>query len=103
MVGNCRGRLFTCPGWYLFLLFAFDEGFHLFAADVIPELLGRSLEEVGRRAYDGPTKLAVQRDLGAADGVDPHAGRVGAVPDLELDLDVERHFAEGRAFHADVA
>ena len=48
---------------------------------------------------DGPlqraAEAAVERQLGAAHGVDHDAGRVRRVPDLQLQLDVQRHIAEG--------
>jgi hypothetical protein len=46
---------------------------------------------------------ACRAQLAAADGVDDDAGGVRRVPDLELELDVERHVAEGPALDADVA
>ena len=103
-----RGRTFEWARlspfipYYLLITIPFDEGFHFFAADIVAELFGRCLEEIGGGTNDGTAQFAVQRDLGAADGVDHHARRVGAVPYFELDLDVERNIAEGRAFHADV-
>ena len=45
---------------------------------------------------------ALKRDLGAAQRVDDDTGRVGRVPHLELELDVERHVAEVAALEADV-
>src|SRR5690606_9457752 len=45
----------------------------------------------------------VDAELGAANGIDDDAGAVRAVPNFELELDVQRNVAEGRAFHADVA
>ena len=66
-------------------------------------MFGRGLEEIGGWAHDGSCKFAVERDLGTADGVDHHACRVGAVPYFEFEFQVERHVAEGGAFHADVA
>ena len=55
---------------------------------------------------DGPEQraadAAVEGDLGAAHRVDDHAGRVRRVPDLELELDVQRHVAEVAALEPDV-
>ena len=62
----------------------------------------RRLHEVRRRAEQRATDAAVERELRAAHRVDDDAGRVGRVPDLELELDVERHVAEVAAFQADV-
>ena len=49
-----------------------------------------------------PPMPVVEGELAAAHGVDDDAGRVRRVPDLELELDVERHVAEGLALDADV-
>src|SRR3970040_1737052 len=90
--------------WHAFSLFTnslflvtliFDESFHLLTTNVIAELLGRRLEEIGRRSNDRPAEFAVQADPGAADGVDHHARRVGAVPHFELHFDVEGNIAKG--------
>ena len=69
---------------------------------VVVVLHRRRLHEVRRRAEQRAADAAVEGDLGAAHGVDDHAGRVGRVPHLELELDVERHVAEVAALEADV-
>src|ERR1700733_11173918 len=74
-----------------------DELLHEVAADVIAELLGRGLHEVGAGRDDRAADAAVLGDLGRAEGVDDDAGRVRRVPDLELVLQGERHVAEGAA------
>src|SRR5207253_10196208 len=58
--------------------------------------------EVARRPDESAPDAAVAGKLRAAHRVDDDAGRVRRIPDLELELDVERHAAEGRALHADV-
>ena len=69
---------------------------------VVVVLHRRRLHEVGRRAEQRATDAPVEGHLGAAHGVDDHAGRVGGVPDLELELQVERHVTEVPALHPDV-
>ena len=69
---------------------------------VVDDLLRRRLHQVGARAFEGAGDAVVQRELREPHGVDHDAGRVRRVPDLELELDVERHVAERRALHADV-
>ena len=80
-----------------------DERLHPVERDVVVDLLGRALHEVAGRRDERPLQAAVEAELQAADGVGDDAGAVGAVPDLELELRVERHVAEGRALHPDVA
>ena len=57
---------------------------------VVVVLHRRRLHEVRRRAEQRTTDAAVEGDLRAAHRVDDHAGRVRRVPDLELQLDVQR-------------
>ena len=64
--------------------------------------LVRRLHEVGARPVELAADAVVERQLQAAHGVDDDAGRVGGVPDLELELGVERHAAERLALQADV-
>src|SRR4051812_48721159 len=79
------------------LRFAADERLGPRQRFVIGELLGRALHVIARRADERAADLAVERQLGAADRIDDHAGRVGRVPHFELQLDIERYIAEGRA------
>src|SRR3546814_9656559 len=74
-----------------------DEAVGLLVA-VLP---AGALHEVGARALEGAAHASVEPDLGAADRVDDHAGGVGGVVHLELELDVERHVAEVAALEAD--
>jgi hypothetical protein len=60
-------------------LLSADEGFHFFAADIVAELFGRGLEEVGRRSDNGATEFAIQCDLRRADGIDHDASRLRAI------------------------
>jgi len=87
----------------LLVVLAFDEGFNLFTADIIPKLSGRSLEEIRRGSNDRTGKAAVEGQFGAADSINDHAGRVGAVPYFQFQFQIERHIAEGGALHADIA
>src|SRR3712207_8083267 len=57
----------------------------------IRELFGRRLHEIARGRHERSADASVERELGAAHGVDDDAGGVRAVPNLELDLGVERH------------
>src|SRR5206468_1091770 len=69
---------------------------------VVRDLPRRGLHQVGARAFERPGDAVVQGELPEPDGVDHDAGRVRRVPDLELQLDVQRHVAEARALEADV-
>ena len=96
----CAGRL--GPDERLVVL-APDERLDAVERDVVVDLLGRALHEVARRRDERALQAAVEAQLQAADRVGDDAGAVGAVPDLELELGVERHVTEGRALHPDVA
>src|SRR6266568_2721413 len=82
--------------------FAADELLYRLAGDVVAVLLGRRLHEVGRGRDDRAADAAVLGDLGGADRVDDHAGRVRRVPDLELVLQVQRGVAERLALQPHV-
>src|SRR5689334_3412200 len=69
----------------------------------VGELLGRRLHEIARGADERARDAAIERELGATHGIDDDAGRVRRIPDLELHLTVDRHVAERRTLHADVA
>ena len=62
----------------------------------------RRLHEVRARAVELAADAVVEGELAAAHGVDDDAGRVRGVPHLELELEVQRHVAEGLALDADV-
>src|SRR3990172_1373479 len=79
------------------------EGLDALTGDVIVDLERRTLHEVGRGSDERARQAPVEAELGAADGVGDDAGAVGAVPDLELELEIERHVAVGRALYPDVA
>ena len=81
---------------------AADELLGHAAALVVGMLHRRRLHEVAAGALERAGEAAVEADLGAAHGVDDDAGAVRRVDHLELELDVERHVAEGAALHADV-
>src|SRR5215208_5063535 len=69
---------------------------------LVAELHRRRLHEVGARADQWAGDAAVQRELRAPQCVDHDAGGVRAVPDLELELDVERHVPERLPLEADL-
>src|SRR5919201_638926 len=82
---------------------ALDVLLDSFARAIVGDLTRRRLHEVRRRSDDRAAETAIESELAAAYGVNHHARAVRRVPDLELDLRVERHVTEGRALHADVA
>ena len=79
-----------------------DELLGRLAGLVVGPLVVRRLHEVRARAVELAADAVVERELAAADGVDDDAGRVGRVPHLELELQVQRHVAERLALDADV-
>ena len=82
---------------------AADERLDAVERDVVVNLRRRALHEVARRGDQRPAEAAVEAELQTADRVGDDAGAVGRVPDLELELGVERDVAVGRALHPDVA
>src|SRR5450759_1402500 len=85
------------------LVVAVDEGLDHVARIVVGELDRGRLHEVGRRPHQRSGHAAVHGELAAADRVDHDARRGWRVPDLELELHVERYVAEGLALAADVS
>src|SRR6267378_8680655 len=81
---------------------ALDELLDELCGVVVLDLPRRRLHQVGARALERPGNAVVQCELREPDGVDHDAGRVRRVPDLELELDVQRHVAEARALEPDV-
>ena len=79
-----------------------DEALDRVARLVVLDLLRRRLHQVGARAFERAGDAVVQRELREPDRIDHDPRGVRRVPDLELELDVERHVAEARALHADV-
>src|SRR5207245_9867909 len=67
-----------------------DERLDAIARLVVVDLLRRRLHEVGRGGDERAAEAAVQAELRAADRVDDHARAVRRVPDLELQLRVQR-------------
>src|SRR5215468_11252235 len=82
--------------------FAANELLDRVPGDVVAVLLRWGLHEVRRGRQEWPADAAVPGDLGGADGVDDHSGRVRRVPDLQLVLEVERHVAERAPLQPDV-
>src|SRR5216683_1017589 len=71
-----------------------DVFLHALTRPVVGNLAWRRFHEVRRRCHDRASETPVERELAAAYCVDDDAGAVGRVPDLELDLRVQRHVAE---------
>src|SRR6266581_1224071 len=80
----------------------FNELFDHLPRDIVRILNRRRLLEVGRGPDQGAGEPVVERQLGAAHGVDDDAGGVRRIPHLELHFHVERHVAEGPPLEADV-
>src|SRR5262245_21435936 len=91
-VGSCE----------FYLLLAVHEALEPGPGLVIGPLLGRRLHQIRGWRQQRALEPAVHRGLAAADGVDHDAGRVGGVPDLELQLHVDRLVAEPGALQPDV-
>ena len=106
---TCLGHLAGLPGLRglgaheRLVVLALDERLDPVEGDVVVDLDGRALHEVRAGRHEGAREAAVEAQLEAADGVGDDARAVGAVPDLELELGVERHVTERRALHPDVA
>ena len=71
-----------------------DELLGLLARLVVGPLAVRRLHQVAGRPVELAGDAVVERQLDDPHRVDHDAGRVRRVPDLELQLDVERHVAE---------
>src|SRR4051812_31382310 len=71
-----------------------DELLDLLARVLVRVLYRRRLHEVRGRELERAREPVVERQLREAHGVDDDAGRVEGVPDLELELDIERDVAE---------
>src|SRR5437764_1361156 len=62
----------------------------------------RRLHEVARRRQQRAADPAVHRDLAGPQRVDDDARRVGRVPHLQLEIDIQRYVAERLALQPDV-
>src|SRR2546430_8909261 len=82
---------------------AFDVFLHAFTRLVVRDLARRGLHEIGRRRDDRASEAPIEGELAAAYCVDDDARAVRRVPDLELDLRVQRNVAKRRPLHPDVA
>src|SRR6266545_5300208 len=80
-----------------------DEVLDHVTSHVVGVLRRRRLHEVGGGADQWSTDAAVERQLGAAHRVDHHAGGIRRVPDLQLELEVQRDVPERPTLDADVA
>src|SRR5436305_4852954 len=79
-----------------------DEGLGRFVRLVVDDLLRRRLHQVRARALERAGDPVVERELRHPHRVDHDSGGVWRVPDLELQLDVERDVTERGALHPDV-
>ena len=70
--------------------------------DVVMVLHWRGLHEVGGRTVQWAANTAVERQLGTTNSVDDYAGRIGGVPDFDLELDVEGNVTEIPALEPDI-
>src|SRR6516164_4161309 len=82
--------------------FSLDEAQRALTRLVVGELERRRFHVVAARADQRPADAAIERELGAADRIDDHAGGIRRIPYLELELDTERSAAECSALHADI-
>src|SRR5438045_8637521 len=78
-----------------------DVFLHALTRLVVRDLARRRLHEIGRRRDDRASEAPIEGELAAAYCVDDHPRAVWRVPDLELDLTVQRDVAEGRHFLPD--
>src|SRR5439155_11423189 len=80
-----------------------EEALDLLLRQVVGELPGRMLHEIGRDAQQRPADPAIARDAAAPDGVDDAAGGIGAVLDREAQLELDRRVAETAPLDAEKA
>src|SRR5439155_23001403 len=78
-----------------------DEAREPLVSGLVRPLLGRRLHQVCRGGEERALDAAVHGDLAGANGIDDDAGRVGRVPHLQLELEVDRLIAEGAALEPD--
>src|SRR2546430_8503464 len=69
---------------------------------IVGPLIARRLHQVGGWAVELAADAVVEGELAAAHRVDHDARRVGRVPHLELQLEVQGDIAEGLALDANV-
>src|SRR5439155_1196598 len=79
-----------------------DELLDHAAGLIVGVLDRRGLLEIRRGPDERPRKPVVERELRASDRVDDDAGRVRRIPDLELQLDVERNIADCAPLEPDI-
>ena len=66
-------------------------------------LHGRALHEVGTWPGDSASQTPIHRQLGTTNRVNHYPCAVGAIPNFQLEFELERHIPKGRTFHANVA
>src|SRR5437867_968821 len=81
---------------------AVDEALEPHPRGLVRPLLGRRLHQVRRGSEERALEASIHGDLARADGIDDHPGRVGRVPHLELELDVDGLVTEGAALQANM-
>src|SRR5919201_4781813 len=79
-----------------------DELLGELARLLVGALRVRGLHQIARGAIELPADPVVERQLHDPHRVDHDPGRVGRIPHLELELDVQRHVTERAALEADV-
>src|SRR5690348_7443507 len=79
-----------------------DKTFDHLACFIIMILDWGRFHEVGRWREERAADVVIQRQLGTTQRIDDDTRRIRRVPDLELQLDIERYVAKGRAFDADI-
>src|SRR3989304_7307001 len=80
-----------------------DVALNLAARLVVGKLDRRRFHKVRGRSYQGAFFASVQGQLATPDSVYDDASRIGTVPYLQLQFQVQGNVAEGSALHADVA
>src|SRR5919106_6487703 len=79
-----------------------NEALDEVASALVLDLLRGRLHQVSARGFERAGQPVQESELREPNGVDHDPCRVGRIPDLQLELEVERRVSERRAFEADV-